>query len=636
MTRRALSCLGTISPPGCKQRHRAVGPAASSAVGHSRNETVGASKGLGRIPEHVVEQVRERVDAVEVVRRYVDLKKSGTRFWGLCPFHTEKTPSFQVHPERQIFHCFGCGEGGDVFAFLMRHDNLSFPEAIRALAQQAGVTIPEQGDDGRLAPLYRANEHALEYFRESLRGNDGRVGRAYLERRNVPADLAERFQIGFAPAGWDGLLGRLKKHQETKAGLDAGLVAERRTGDGHYDRFRERIVFPIVEPGGRIVGFGGRAMGDSTPKYLNSPESPVYRKSRVLFGLSLAVDAIRQKERAVVVEGYFDLIALHRAGIAEGVAPCGTALTSDHARRLRRYTREVVLLFDGDAAGQAAAERSLPVLAAEGLRVLGAFLPEGEDPDTLLERQGEGALRACVDQAVPLLDHLIERRLLSSAQGAWDAADRARDLAPLVAALPSAIERESTVRKIASLLDLSPASVAAELSSVRTHTGGARAEAAPVASPAAPLELDTIARTLVESLCTHPTLVDHVDRLDAASLPTGHGAALLVTLCQALRERGGGAVAHLVSPAADELPPELKHVLSGVTSRATTATFEQAERAVADCIARLRIQSLDRESGSINLRLESCTEASEIDDLLELKQQNSKERSALWSQVHHL
>lgn len=593
---------------------------------------------MARIPEQIVEQVRQRADVVEIVGRYVGLKKSGNGFMGLCPFHTEKTPSFHVHADKQVFYCFGCHEGGDVFGFLMRHDQLSFPEAVRALAQQVGVEIPESGDEGsRLAPLYRANEHALEFFRASLRGSAGREARAYLERRGVPSDLVERFQIGFAPPGWEALVGHLARtRQPIRAALEAGLIGERRNGEGHYDRFRERIVFPIVEPGGRVTGFGARSLGSDEPKYLNSPDSPIYHKGRVLFGLSLATDAMRQSGRAVLVEGYFDLIALHRAGIAEGVAPCGTALTPEHARRLRRYTREVVLLFDGDEAGQRAAERALPVLATEGLRVLGAFLPPGADPDSLIADGGEAALRACVDSARPLLDYMIERRLMASAPHAWEAADRARDLAPLLAAVPDAVERDSYVRAIASQLELTVGAVETALRSATPPRHVARRPAESGPARIEPAKLDPITRTLIDALCTHPALVDRVQSLDAASMPPGQGAALLVTLCRAVHQHGEAAVAHLLSADADDLPAELRATLAEINASVHPVSREIAERAVGDCIVRLKKESLERESTQIDARLESCTDAAEKDALLERRQQIAAERSELWNQVHHM
>jgi DNA primase len=593
---------------------------------------------LARIPEQIVEQVRHRADLVEVVGRYVGLKKSGSGFMGLCPFHTERTPSFHVHPDKQVFYCFGCHEGGDVFGFLMRHDQLSFPDAIRALAQQAGVEIPETGDDGsRLAPLYRVNEQARAFFRQSLRSAAGREARAYLERRGVPQDLIDRFQIGFAPPGWESLATEIsRQRQPLRVAVEAGVLGERRNGDGHYDRFRDRIVFPIVEPGGRVTGFGARSLGSDEPKYLNSPDSPIYHKGQVLFGLNLATDAMRKAGRAVLVEGYFDLIALHRAGINCGVAPCGTALTAEHARRLRRYTREVVLLFDGDEAGQRAAERALPVLAAEGLRVLGAFLPPGADPDSLIAEGGEAALRACVESARPLLDYMIERQLMASSQHAWESADRARDLAPLLAAIPDAVERDSYVRDIASQLELTVGAVEKALRAATTTRPTPRRQDEPEPARIEPAKLDPITRTLIDALCTHSALVDLVESLDAASMPPGQGAALLVTLCRAVREHGDGAVTHLLSPSADGLPPELMGALAEINASVHPVSRELAERAVNDCIVRLKREGLERESTQIDGRLESCTDAAEKDALLERRQQIAAERSELWNQVHHM
>ena len=416
---------------------------------------------MGRIPEQVVAEIRERADIVQFVGRYVTLRRSGSRYWGLCPFHGEKTASFQVNEDKQIFYCFGCGAGGDVFAFRMRQEGLDFPDAVRALGRELGIAIPEAGaGENQAAAAHRANDAACAFFRSELRGPNGGAARQYLAERGVTEDLVDRFQIGFAPAGWDGLVSHLRRASVPLADAEAaGLVARRQTGDGHYDRFRSRVVFPITDPSGQIAGFGGRAMGDDTPKYLNSPESPVYKKSRVLFGLAQALDAIRQSGRVIVVEGYFDLLALHRAGLHEAVAPCGTALTQTHAHRIRRYAEEVVLLFDGDAAGQAASERALPVLLAEGLRVRAAFLPLGDDPDTLLAKSGVAALRSCVDSAVPLLDHLIERALKDAAGHAWAAADAARSLAPYLRAIGDPVERAAYVRQLSSQLEIPPAAL---------------------------------------------------------------------------------------------------------------------------------------------------------------------------------
>jgi len=596
---------------------------------------------LAAIPDHVVEEIRERADLARVVGRVVTLKQTGNRFWGLCPFHDEKTPSFSVLPERGIFHCFGCGAGGDVFSFRMRQEGIDFPEAVRALAEECGVAIPDArgAGEGQRAQLFEINERALGYFRNVLRSPEGAACRRYLEGRRVPADLLERFRVGFAPPRWDGFLEQIAREPEALRAAEAvGLVARRQTSEGHYDRLRGRVIFPLIEPGGRIVGFGGRGLGDDLPKYLNSPESPIYRKGRVLFGLHAALDAIRKRNRAIVVEGYFDVMALHCAGLEEAVAPCGTALTAEHARRLRRYTREVVLLFDGDEAGQRAAERSLPILTSEGLHVLAAFLPQGEDPDTLLLQQGPAALRACVDSAVKLLDHQIDQALGLGGAHAWKAADGARAVAPLLSVVTDPIERHSYIRRVASRLEIEPDHVE---QAVREASG---AQPAPAARPArrpegdVEIELDRTTRVLLESLAAHPDLVDVLDGLEPPFEPAWiaepSAGQLLAALCGAARERGAGALAALLSPTSDLAGP-LATLLAELASN-SDAPREQAELALRDCVTRLSLEALERESRALQIRLESCSDPREQQSLLERKQQLLERRQRGISERHRL
>jgi DNA primase len=586
---------------------------------------------VGTIPEHVVDEIRERADVVEVVGRHVTLRKAGHRYWGLCPFHSEKTPSFSVHSEKQIFYCFGCGAHGDVFGFRMRHESATFPEVVRALAQELGIAIPASGpsgSEGRSARLQRANEVALEYFRASLRGSDGRAARAYLERRGSPVELIERFQIGFAPAGWDGLVKHLRAQGVDAADAEtAGLIARRQTGDGHYDRFRARVIFPILEPGARIVGFGGRALDDETPKYLNTPESPLYRKGRVLFGLPLALDAIRERDRAIVVEGYFDAMALHQAGLPEAVAPCGTALTQEHARRIRRYTRETLLLFDGDEAGQRAAERALPVLLSEGLRVRAAFLPAGADPDDLVRKQGPGALRAVVDAAVPLLDELVDRKLAFARGDAWTASDRLQQILPLLQALPDPIERARWIRDLGSRLEIGPEAVQEALRRLPESGGGGAGAALASGSiePPSRSEVDATARDLLSALTAHPELVALLDgrdpALDPAQLvPSTAGRTLLARFLQLARVEPDAALARLLSPPSEDLSVELKQALTEIVTR-TEPSLEQARQAVSDCLAKLEQEALQLRHRDLSGRLKSCNETAQVDSVLEEMQQ---------------
>ena len=579
---------------------------------------------MGRIPENVVSEIRDRADIVQVVGRHVTLKKSGSRFWGLCPFHDEKTASFQVHADKQIFYCFGCGAGGDVFAFRMRTEGLDFPDVVRVLGRELGIAVPETGggDEGQVAAAFRANEAAAVFFRNALRAPEGAAARRYLAGRGVPEDLSERFRIGWAPEGWDGLIQELRRSRISIEEAElAGLVARRPSGDGHYDRFRARVVFPILEPTGQIAGFGGRGMGSEPPKYLNSPESPVYKKSRALFGLPQALEAIRERGRVIVVEGYFDLLALHRAGLGEGVAPCGTALTQAHARRIRRYASEVVLLFDGDAAGQAAAERSLPILLAEGLRVRAAFLPLGEDPDTLVAKSGLPALRTCVDSAVPLLDHLIERALKEGAGHAWAAADTVQSVAPFLRALSDSVERAAYVRLLSSRLEIPPSALEEALrKGAERDTPRSTSAAVPVLARPKPSEVSAIARILIASLAAHPDVLPLFDLLEPAWLPDDAGAELLTHLQAACATSGRNAAASLVSPESELLSEAQKTLLSRIVAEDAPLDAKSAARSVSDCISKLEIAALTAAKRALEERRGSCTDPAgqnEIDEELQ-------------------
>jgi DNA primase len=505
----------------------------------------------------------------------------------------------------------------------MRQEGLDFVEAARSLAREAGVEIPEKPSSESAVPesLRRIHTLAHEFFRETLRSSAGETARAYLAERGTPTDLIERFQIGCAAPQWDALVAFLIRHRER---LDlaelAGLVARRQTSTGHYDRFRARLVFPICDPSGRVVGFGGRALGDDKPKYLNSAENPIYRKGRVLFGLNLALGAIRQRQRVVLVEGYFDVVALHRAGIQEVVAPCGTALTREQAQMLGRYAREVVLLFDGDTAGQNAAERALPLLLAEGLRVRAAFLPAAEDPDTLLGRSGPAALRELVERAGPYLDHHIDQRIGMERAHAWQVADRVRDVAECLNAIADPVEFASYVQGIASRLQLDPGTVAEAVRRAAAARPGAPVQSgpAPAAAPApqGPLELDPAVRTLIQELLAHPQLVEvlytHEPAFELSWVPDERSRALLSCVLDAVRERAERACAWLLAPGA---PVPHVATLAELAATEHERSSAQADEAVRDCICRLADRALLRDAAGLKARLESCTEPGERERL---------------------
>ncbi|MDJ0865214.1 MAG: DNA primase [Myxococcota bacterium] len=543
---------------------------------------------MGRIPDDTIEAVRDRVDIVELVGRHVSLRQSGRSFKGLCPFHDEKTPSFQVNPERGIFHCFGCGAGGDAFRFLMQHENLTFPEAVRVIARDVGVEVPESGggDAGLNERLRDANEVAQRLYRDRLAADAGVEARAYLERRGLEPAEIERFGLGFAPDSWDAVRTALAAAKlPAELGEKAGLLAERQSG-GHYDRLRGRVTFPIRDVRDRIVGFGGRALAvDQEPKYLNTPESPVFRKREAFYGFPDCLEAIRRSGRAVVVEGYFDRIALARAGVTESVATCGTALTPEHARQLRRRTREVVLLFDGDEAGQRAVERSLEILLPEGLRVRAGALPPGDDPDTLLVREGAEALRRVVDEAPPAIEHAIRRAVRQGCRTPWEKADAVRNVVKLLVRVTDPVERGEYARRLALAVDVRVEDVDEALRRERSP-GGADPDVEPAARPRLSGPEARFARRLVRLLLDHPPLAGLLDRAELESLvPGAPWASILLAVLDA-RTAGAAADVHALAAQLDEEAAAELRALAVEEHPGLEA--DEARRAVDDTIAGLR------------------------------------------------
>src|SRR5271165_1233273 len=368
------------------------------------------------------DRVKQQADIVRVIGDYVRLKKSGQNFTGLCPFHGEKTPSFAVHPVKQIFHCFGCGKGGDVFSFVMEMEKCQFPEAVRIVAEKCGIALPrpkerspeERKENQQRAVLIEMHREAQTFFAKQLETTgEGRAARAYLEDRGLDKDIIERFGIGYAPSGGDALLRHLKPKYAEKLLVESGLVSRDQNGARLFDRFRRRITFPIANESGKIVAFGCRALGDDQPKYLNSPETPIYSKSNVLYHLDRAKDALRRQDFAVLVEGYMDAIAVARAGISNVVASCGTSLAEPQIKLLGRFTKRVIVNYDPDSAGQAATERSISLLLEQDFEVRVLALPaigdKKADPDLFIREKGAEAYIKVLKEAPPYVDYLIAR-----------------------------------------------------------------------------------------------------------------------------------------------------------------------------------------------------------------------------------
>lgn len=422
------------------------------------------------IPETVLNQIQDRLDIVEVVSSYLPLKRAGRNFKANCPFHHEKSPSFMVNPDKQIFHCFGCGVGGNVFSFVMKQERKDFPEAVEMLAERVGIEIPkDRAVDPKIAErqnaLQKANEAAAEFYRDVLLNKPAsQKARDYLGRRGVSAETAAEFRLGFAPEAWDSFC-QAMKGQISEPVLEAlGLAIARKEGEGHYDRFRNRVMFPILDAKGVVVAFGGRVMDDSVPKYLNSPESEIYVKGRHLYGLFQARKPIRDLDSVIVVEGYMDLIACYQAGVKNVVASLGTALTHDQVRLMKRHTKNVIMLYDADKAGEMATIRGLELFLEEGLEVKIVRLAAGHDPDSFIREFGEERFRESLAKAKTLFEYktalLKERFDAGTLEGKVKIAN---EMVALFTKVQNEILREAWIKELARDLSLSEDALRAEI-----------------------------------------------------------------------------------------------------------------------------------------------------------------------------
>lgn len=418
-----------------------------------------------KFPQDFIERVRESTNIVDIISQYVQLRRSGSNYQGLCPFHNEKSGSFSVSEDKQVYHCFGCKASGNVYTFVQNYQGMTFPESVEYLAKRAGLAIPEasRGDAQRSdlkQTLYKINALAMEFYHEQLkRLPESHEVRKYLVTRGLNDELVNLYKIGYAPDDWS----KLSDHFESKkvpmaAAEQLGLV-KRRTGgkSGHFDMFRHRLMFPIFSATGQCLGFGGRVFSkEQQPKYLNSPDSPAFHKGKVFYGLDHSAKYIRSEDEAIVVEGYMDWLALAKYSVNNMVATLGTALTLDHAKVIKRYTNRVLLLFDGDDAGKNAAARSLPILLNEGLHARGLFLPDNLDPDEFLEKNGVAELRKLIGGAPDLFDLVTTQAWLQHKGSASGQIQLMDDFAPILAATNDLRYRSLYIRNFANMLDVDP------------------------------------------------------------------------------------------------------------------------------------------------------------------------------------
>jgi DNA primase len=414
------------------------------------------------IPEEKVREVAERLSIVEVVSDYVPLRRAGGNFLGLCPFHAEKTPSFNVNPAREIFHCFGCGAGGNAFSFVMKMEGISFPEAVKLLARKAGIEIEERQltpaerkSQEEFSQFQRINDLTTSYYRSVLlSGQEGEPARQYLASRSVESDISEAYRLGFAPDRRDGLVKHLKNNgADLDTAVKLGII--RKSDAGWYDLFRNRLIFPICDARGQVIAFAGRVLDAALPKYINSPESPLYHKSSVLFGLDMALPSIRTGNSAIIVEGYFDHLALYRAGVKNVVATCGTALTGTHAGLIKRYAERVYTLFDSDSAGKKATIRSMELFLEQRIPAYVISLPAGDDPDSFLAKRSAEDFSALRVKARPAFEYFVRSLLAETPPDSVDSKVRIiDDIVPRFRKIADSIERDLYEKEICRLLGI--------------------------------------------------------------------------------------------------------------------------------------------------------------------------------------
>jgi DNA primase len=575
------------------------------------------------------ERVKTQADIVRVVGEYVRLKKAGQNFVGLCPFHSEKTPSFAVHPVKQIYHCFGCGVGGDAFSFIMAMEKCEFPEAVRRVAEVCGIPVPKRAPRSpqeaqatrlRAALVELYSRAAAFYARQLNETPEGRVARAYLEERGLDAAAIGRFGIGYAPASGDALLSAIRRDAKAADRLlePSGLFS--RSDSGRlFDRFRRRILFPIRDAGGKVVAFGGRALGDDLPKYLNSPETPIYSKSRVLYHFFEAREAMRQSDGVVLVEGYMDAISVARAGVTNVVASCGTSLTEAQAALMKRFTRRCIVNYDPDAAGQAATERSLALLLEQGFEVRVLALPGGADPDQFIRERGAEEYRRLVAQAPEFIAYLIERARrqdLSSGEGKLRAMNF---LLPYVQRVPDRLLRSEWATRIAAELRIEEPVLREALRRAAAERRD-KVQTRPELLAAGPKPAEK--RLLQLLLEVNDLSAEIAARLREGSLHRGlESEKLFESLLEA---RGAGAVD--VSGLAARLEEKDRRLLFELEF---APPFAAAREEAESCLAVLRRRQIEAELSSVQRGIESNPRGEELRALLTRKQELRKRLTEL-------
>jgi DNA primase len=566
------------------------------------------------------DRVKQQADIVRVIGEWVQLKKAGQNYRGLCPFHSEKSPSFNVHPARQIYHCFGCGVGGDVFKFVMEMEKCPFPEAIRIVAEKCGIAVPaprerspeERRENQARTLLIEMHRVAQAFFAKNLENtSEGKVARAYLEDRGLTKAVIEQFGIGYAPSGGDILLRQLKTKYPDKLLVESGLISKDQNSNRLFDRFRRRITFPIANDSGKIVAFGCRALGDDMPKYLNSPETSIYSKSNILYHLDRAKDALRRSDFAILVEGYMDAIAVARAGISNVVASCGTALAEPQIKLLSRFTHRVIVNYDPDTAGQTATERSITLLLEQDYEVRVLALPGKADPDKFIREQGKDAYIKLLKESPPYVDYLIARARrmdLTTGEGKRNAVNF---LLPYVQKIPNPILRSEWATRIAQQLRLDEPVLRAELAkAAKERRSEVKVRPELIGRSAKPVERRII-RMLAEA---EGFRLELAHRLDEGQLHVGLETEKILAPLMAAALAGDPVQATEIGAKLDDR--DRRVLFEILFEDSSEFTWEEAE----SCIVALQQRRAERELTEVQRSIETTPAGPDLRTLLERKQ----------------
>jgi len=587
----------------------------------------------GQIPEEFINDLRHRVDIVAVIGEFVPLKKQGRNYTGICPFHGEKTPSFVVSPDKQIFHCFGCGKGGNVFSFLIEKDAMSFPEAVEHLAKRAGIALPniavspeKDKRDSLMKRYFDINEKTAKYYEQLLYDSSGKEALRYLQGRGLKTDVLEKFQLGYAPAGWDMLTNYLRGEDITEQELlTIGLAVKSKKGT-LIDRFRNRVMYPITNETGKIIGFGGRVLDNSQPKYLNSPDTPLFSKGKQLYGLHLSKGSVREQDRVIIMEGYMDVITAWQNGLTNVVGTMGTALTPEHVRLLMRYTYNTFICFDADNAGQKATLRGLDTLQEQGCNISVVSIPDSKDPDDFIRKEGRARFTEIVERAHNLLEYkLIKLMEQFNTQTVSGRIQVVQELIPDILKTKSPIARQACIQMVGERLSFPETAIHAEIRKAVSYQEAPKENSKTVRFLSAQ---EKAQRILIKLTLEYPELIGEVEENGGKEL---FKIALLKEIYQnhyVIRQSGHNIKAN-----------DLITLLGDSASQKVLAEIllenelpEDWKRIYKDCLVLLRLELLQQQINHKNnmmLDMEKQGEATKVLQLMASIQQLVKEKHSL-------